>query len=346
MNIHPERLREFCSRTLAGAGVPPGDAARIADMLVDADLHGVDTHGVTRLPVYISCLRRGRFNPRPSITLERAATSLGRVDGDNGLGLLVGARAMEFALELADSAGAGFVAVRNSSHFGAASYFCRMASRAGKIGMAFTNSPPAMPAWGAKAPYFGTNPIAFSFPGKDGQDVVIDLSTSVTARGHIFRAAREGKPIPEGWAVDSDGRPTTDAAKALEGTVLPMAGAKGYALALAVEIFAGILTGAAWGAHVGWMNDAGLDPVNVGHAFLAIDVAPLMALDVFQSRLAAMTQEIRDLPLAEGYKTIKIPGERGRNTVLERQQAIALSDALVAELDACAKSVGAPALQA
>jgi len=344
MIIAPDSLRSFCSRVLEGAGVPAPDAALAAAILVDADLRGLDTHGVSRLPIYSACLRSGRIASRPRVVCERRAPALGRVDGGDGLGLLVAEQAMRFAMTLAGEAGAGFVAVRASSHCGVASYYCRMATAEGKIGMAFTNTPSGMPPWGGRSAFFGTNPIAVAFPGPDGEDVVVDLSTSVTARGRIIKAAREGTPIPEGWAVDSEGRPTTDPKRALEGAVLPMAGPKGYALALVVELFAAVLSGAAWGKDVGWMYDDRTDPVNIGHAFLAIDVAPLMELPLFKARVRQLAEEIKGQPLAEGFGEILIPGERGRRIARQRAQGITLSDNVARELNECAAAAGAPPL--
>ena len=280
------------------------------------------------------------MNPAPDISLTQTAPAVGLVDGQDGLGILVAHRAMQFAMSLAAKAGSGFVAVRRSSHCGAASYFCKMAAEAGMISMVFTNTASGVPPWGGRAPYLGTNPIAFGFPGPGGQHVLVDMSSSVTARGNIIKAAQAGQPIPEGWALDAAGAPTTDPNAALKGAVLPMAGPKGYALALAVEIFAGILTGAAFGSHVGWMYDDRPEPVDIGHAFLALNVATLMDLDTFQARLDDMVREIKQTPLAEGHKAILIPGERKRQAAARRAAGVPLPDNVLAELDAMALELG------
>jgi len=343
--ISPPALTQFCVSLLTAAGMREPDAATVAAVLVDTSLDGIDTHGISRLPIYISRLRNGRMNPRPNPAVERTAPAIAIVDGDNGLGQLVSVLAMETAIALAAETGAGFVTVRHSNHFGAASYYCKMAAKRGMIGAAFTNSPPGIPPWGGRKPYFGTNPIGFGFPGPE-QPVIIDLSTSVTARGRIIQAAKEGKPIPEGWAIDADGRPTTDAKAALAGAVLPMAGPKGYALALAVEILAGVASGSAIGSHVGWMYDDSLEPTNIGHAFLAIDIARLMPLPDFLSRMNEMISEIRAVPKAESVDKIYIPGERKHETAVARQNGIPLPPALLAELNECAADLGIPPLPA
>jgi LDH2 family malate/lactate/ureidoglycolate dehydrogenase len=340
MDVSASVLRAFCARAFQAVGVPAPDAEVIAGVLVDANVDGVDTHGVSRLPVYIACLGKKRINPAPRIACTRTAPSLGLVDGQDGLGLLVATRAMGFAMDLAAETGMGFAAVRRSSHCGAAYYYSKMAADRGMISMVCTNTASAIPPWGGRTAYFGTNPIAFGFPGRDGEHVLVDMSSSVTARGHIIRAAKTGDPIPLGWAVDADGAPTTDAAAALKGAVLPMAGPKGYALALAVEILAGVLTGAAFGPHVGWMYDDGDKPVDIGHAFLALDVKAFMPLEQFQARLDGMIAEIKAVPPAAGSAGIRIPGERKRQNAKRRAAGIPLPESVVADLDAVAASLG------
>lgn len=340
MDFAPDALRAFCERALTAVRVPAEDARDIALALVDANLDGIDTHGVNRLPVYIACLGRGRMNPAPNIACTRTAPSVGLVDGGDGLGLLVGLRAMRFAMDLARETGMGFTAVRRSSHCGAASHFCKLAADAGMISMVCTNTFPAVPPWGGRAPYFGTNPIAFGFPGEGGRHVLVDMSSSVTARGSIINAAKAGRPIPEGWALDADGAPTTDPAAALDGAILPMAGPKGYALALAVEILAGVLSGSAFGPHVGWMYDDSMTPIDLGHAFLALRVEALMPLPQFTARLEGMIAEIKAAPLASGHSAILIPGERKRRAAERRAAGVPLPDPLLAELDEMAESLG------
>ncbi len=341
----PGIILEFCRSLLQGAGVPAEDASVVADVLVDTSLEGIDTHGISRLPVYLTRIQNGRINPRPRIKVERTAPGLASVDGDNGLGQLVAVRSMQVAVKLAREAGVGAVATRHSNHYGASSYYCKMASASHMAGMAFTNTPPGIPPWGGRQAYFGTNPIAFAFPGRKGP-VVVDMSSSTVARGNIILAAKEGKPIPEGWAVDSQGRPTTDAKAALEGAVLPMAGPKGYALALAVEIFSGILSGSAYGPRVGWIYDESTDPVNIGHFFVAIDIEKLMPIEEFLGRMDHMVREIKDSPRAEGVGEIYIPGERRANTAEKRRkEGIPVSRQLLDELNTLAKELGVEPLE-
>lgn len=336
----PEKVFKFCQGLLQGAGVPAEDAAIVADVLLDTSLEGIDTHGISRLPVYLTRIQNGRINSKPKIKVDRTAPALANVDGDNGLGQLVAVRSMQAAISMARETGMGSVATKHSNHFGASSYYCKMASSSGMAGMAFTNTPSGIPPWGGKQAYFGTNPIAFAFPGRD-LPVVIDMSSSTVARGNIILAAKEGRPIPEGWAIDSQGRPTTDARAALEGAVLPMAGPKGYAMALAVEILSGILSGSAYGPRVGWIYDDSTEPVDIGHFFLAIDIEKLIPIQDFTIRMDHMVQEIKESPRADGVEEILIPGERRfRIAAKRRQGGIPITDQLLGELNGLAGELG------
>ncbi|MTI79903.1 MAG: Ldh family oxidoreductase [Firmicutes bacterium] len=334
------KLLEFCTSLIHGAGVPGEEAAIVADVLVDTSLEGLDTHGISRLPIYLTRIQNGRINAMPNIKVEKTAPALANVDGDNGLGQLVAVKSMQAAIDLAKEAGVGMVATKHSNHYGASSYYCKMASAEGMVGMAFTNTPSGIPPWGGRKPYFGTNPIAFGFPGK-GQPVVIDMSSSIVARGNIILAAKEGKSIPEGWAIDSAGNTTTDAKAALDGAVLPMAGPKGYAMALAVEVMSGILSGSAYGPRVGWIYDDSTEPVNIGHSFVAINIDKLMPMDEFVNRMDNMVNEIKSAPKAAGVNEIFIPGERRTNKAKKRsQEGIPLNDQLLGELNKLAKEFG------
>lgn len=339
------KLSQFCKELLVAAGVSEEDAAIVTDVLIDTSLEGIDTHGVSRLPIYLSRIRNGRINARPQIKVKRLG-AVAAVDGDNGLGQLVAVRSMEVAINLASEYGIGFVATKHSNHFGAASYYCKMAARRQMVGIAFTNTPPGIPPWGGRRPYFGTNPIAFAFP-TGNYPVVVDMSSSTVARGNIIMAAKEGQEIPLGWAIDAEGRPTTDPKKALEGAVLPVGGAKGYALALAVEVMSGILSGSAYGPDVGWIYDDSLKPVNIGHSFIAIDISRLMPIEVFYKRMADMIQGIKAVPLADGFERILIPGERRQMKARERvKEGIPVSENLLRELNQMALELGVQPLEA
>lgn len=339
---HPGELTRFCADVLAHLGVPEDDARGAADSLVRANLEGTDSHGVSRLPIYARRLREGRISARPDIRTERDGAVL-RVDGDNGLGQVVSCRALEGAIPVAKEAGIAGVAVRHSNHFGTAAYYCRMACREGVAMIATTNSPPGIAPWGGRRAYLGTNPLAFGYPRREEPHVVVDLSSSVVARGNIILAAREGCEIPGDWAMNAEGRPTTDAVAALEGAMLPLGGAKGYALAMAVEILSGVLTGAAFGPHVNNLYRDDEPPADVGHNFILIDIARWMPCEQYHERMEQFLEEIKEVPLAEGAEEILYPGERRHRTYLRKsKEGITLPVTARDELAQLAREYGVP----
>lgn len=345
MKIESSQLKAFTAALLAGTGVIDSDAAIVAEVIVAASLDGVDTHGISRLPIYLSRILNGRINACPVMTIEYTGASTAIVNGGNGLGQLIAYRSMEVAVELTKKTGIGCVAVCASNHYGASSYFCEMATQKNLIGMAFTNTPPAIAPWGGKRPYFGTNPVAFAFP-TNSDPIIVDMASSVVARGNILKAAKEGRRIPEGWAIDAEGNPTTEAKQALAGAVLPMAGAKGYAMALIVEILAGVVAGAAIGKNVGWIYDDKTEPTNTGHFFAAFDIERFLPYPVYLARMESMVEEIRSIPLAEGIEKIFIPGERRKNIArLRKEQGIEVPGELVTELNEYALEFGAELLK-
>jgi len=339
----PQTVEGFCQSLLVATGVPEDEAKIVSSILVDTSLDGVDTHGISRLPIYLSRLMNRRINPIPMIR-RKINGAVANVDGDNGLGQIVAYRSMKLAIDLAKEFGIGFVTVRNSNHFGAASTYCKMATKHQMIGQCYTNSPSGIPPWGGKSRYFGTNPISFGFPNGE-EPVVVDMSSSKVARGNIILAAKEGRSIPEGWAIDKEGKPTTDAKAALQGAVLPVGGAKGYALALAVEIMSGIISGSAFGTHVGRIYDDALDPANVGHSFFAMDISRLMPVVEYTQRISDMIEEIKDIPKGEKVEEIRIPGDRRRSIAEERNKnGIPINDGLLQELCELAVKWGLPVL--
>lgn len=340
-------LEQFAAAVLARLGLPAADAALTARALVQADLEGVETHGLGRLPNYVARLRKGLINPAPRMEFVRRMGATALLDAGNGMGQVAAARAMQEAIALARTCGAGWVGVRNSNHFGAASFYCSMAVEAGMIGFAFSNSPPGMAPWGGRVAYLGTNPIGIGVPAGTAVPVGIDLATSTAARGQVIKAAREGRPIPPGWAVDRDGRPTEDPAAALEGALLPMAGAKGYALALAVEILCGVLTGAGVGPEIPSFFDNWDQPSNVGHFLGAINVAAFMAPEQFAARVDHLVGDLKQVPPAAGHSGVLIPGERrAREARQRREQGVLLNPAVVEQLAGIARELGLPPLAA
>ncbi len=327
-------------------GCSAHDADLVADTLVEADLRGVYSHGVARVPIYALRLERGGCNPRPSLTIERENAATALVDGDFGLGQVVSQFAMQVALDKAATAGTSYVAVKRSNHHGAAAYWAMQALPRDMIGIASTVSASnIMAPWGSRTPLLGNNPIAYAIPAGEEQPIVLDMATSVVARGKIMVAATEGRPIPAGWAIDREGRPTTDPRAALEGLVLPIAGPKGSGLSLVYGILGGLLPGADFGRQVGSMFGQPDQPQSVGHFFQAIDIAAFRPVAEFKAEL---DQAIRDFKAAErvpGVEEILLPGEpEARHRARALREGILLGAGVVAELDEVGRRVGVGSL--
>ena len=241
------RLAAFCTAVLERVDVPREHAETVARSLLAANLRGVDTHGMTRLPIYVERLRAGLINGRVSGTVVAEGPTTAVFDGENGLGQVVGTKGMQLAIAKAESAGVGFVTVRNSNHYGTAAYYAMMALAHDMIGVSITNSPPLMAPWGGRKGFLGTNPLSIAVPAGEERPFVFDMATSVVARGAVILAAKRGDAIPPTWAMNKDGEPTTDAKAALEGAVLPLGGHKGFGLAMAIDILAGVLAGGPFG---------------------------------------------------------------------------------------------------
>jgi (2R)-3-sulfolactate dehydrogenase (NADP+) len=300
----PDALRKLATEALARAGANATMAATTAHALVDADAQGLASHGVSRIAQYAAHLRNGRADgtAAPRIVHERGGAVL--VDAGCGLAFPACAFAVHEAIRRARTHGVALAAVTNSHHFGVAAWHLRPVAEAGMVGIAMGNSPSAMPAAGGKHPVFGTNPIAAVFPRRDAPPLVIDLSLSEVARGKLMVAAREGRTIPEGWALDRDGKPTTDPKAGLDGSMLPMGGAKGAMLALVVELLVTALTGASIGFEASsFFVDEGNRP-RLGQAFLVVDPGALAGGDTYFARVETLIAEmLRD----EG---VRLPGAR------------------------------------
>jgi LDH2 family malate/lactate/ureidoglycolate dehydrogenase len=345
--VAADRLRAFAVRVLVAVGVPEADADLVADALVAANLEGVDTHGVSRLAIYTRRVRAGLINPRPHLRWTHPAPALADLDADNALGPVAATTAVDEAVRLAKAEGVGMVIVAHTNHAAAFSTYTERAARQGCVAFLVGNTPPAMLPAGGTTAFLGTNPLAFAAPGPSAAapPIVVDMATTLVARGNIIMAARQGQPIPAGWAVDREGRPTTDAQAALGGALLPMAGGKGYALALMIEVLAGVLSGAGWGPHVRSPYDDWTAPTDAGLWCLAFDLAPLLLPQAYSERLGALLDELRAAPAAPGER-IRVPGERRAALRAERSASgIPLDTATVAELAVLADEIGVAPLE-
>jgi LDH2 family malate/lactate/ureidoglycolate dehydrogenase len=338
-----DEVRPLVTELTAAAGASRDDAATLADALVDADVHGTSTHGVSRLNIYLRRIQRGLIDPTAELRVEKRRPAVLAVDAAGGLGQVQAVKTLEWLKPLARKYGVASATIRRSQHFGALSYYCNRAAREDMVLVAMTNCEPAMsPAGGCEA-FFGTNPIAASFPTGKGFPLKIDLATSIVARGNIIAAHRAGEPIPEGWALDADGNPTTDAAAALAGTVLTMAGHKGAALATMVELFCGVLSGAAVGSEIGSMYKQMDRPQNVGHYFCLVDVAAFMDPGQLRRRVDRMIDRIKASRRRPGVDEILVPGEpESRKAEYHRQHGIPIGEQTHAELRQLAEEYDIP----
>jgi len=334
LKLTVEEATQLATRALKKAGASKAMAQATAAALVEAEIEGLAGHGLSRVALYCGHLRQGRADgkARPKVARRKGATGL--VDANGGLAYLACALAAKEAIKRAKRYGVAFAGVTNSHHFGAAGYHLAPLAQAGLVGLAFSNSPPAINAWGGRTAFFGTNPIAAVFPRRNADPIVVDLALTEVLRGKIMLYAKEGKPIPPGWAVDREGKPTTDAKAALTGSLMAIGGAKGAVLALMVEILSVALTGAAFS----FENDSYFEPGNhprIGHAILAIDPDALAGADAYFSRLEAMISRM----LAD--EGVRLPGARRQQAAAKaRAEGIEVGDALLSELRALARLKG------
>jgi len=262
---------------------------------------------------------------------ESDATVL--IDGNNNFGAVVGSRALEIALSKAKQHGASLVGVKGSNHFGTGAYYALKAIEQGMVLLVMSNASQTMPPTGGIRPFIGTNPLAVGVPAGQEMPFVLDMATSLVARGKIIVAAQKGENIPLGWAIDKDGNPTTDANAALEGSVLPVGGPKGYAISMFIDILCGVLTGAGFGKYVNNMYENWEQPQNVGHMFLAVDINRFIPLEMFKRRMDQYIREIKQEPKAPGVHEILIPGEiEYRRTREQKETGIELPYKVVREL--------------
>jgi LDH2 family malate/lactate/ureidoglycolate dehydrogenase len=350
-----ERLRAFTIETFLYFGVPLADAELAADVLAAADLRGIDSHGVARLHTYFDMLQLGRINPKPNIRIVREKISTATVDGDNGLGLVVGPKANEIAMEKAEKAGSGWVSVCNTNHYGIAGYYVLEALKRDMIGWSMTNSTKLVaPLWGAER-MLGTNPIAIAFPGLEEPPIVIDLATSAAAYGKIEIARRAGKPVPEGWIIDNQGNMSTNPMDMINGgALLPLGsdrehgGHKGYALSAMVDILCCVLSGANWGPFAPPFALRQEIPARsvgkgIGHFFGAMQIDGFMDVTEFKRQIDDWIRTFRATKPAPGTGGVLIPGDPEREAeAIRSKEGIPLIQAVVDDLLDISRQTGIP----
>jgi len=302
-----QALADVAAGLFRKRGLDPADARLVAEHLVRADARGLGSHGLLRLSFYLPKLDAGTMSPVTSLSAVGGVPGLPLLSANNGVGQVAAAQAMDRAMRAAHEHGVGALLVRHSNHFGVAQLFTLQAAETGLIGIVLTNASPAMAPTGGAERLLGTNPWSVAAPRAGGAPVVVDMANTVVARGKILSARQEGRAIPEGWATDAEGRPTTDPEAALAGMVLPMAGHKGYAVALAVELLTGLLGGAGWLDDVHYPGNP--DRVgNVTHLFAAIDPDQVGGPGYADRVLDAATR-IKAVRRAPGVEEVLLPGE-------------------------------------
>lgn len=307
VTVNAQQLTVLCTDILTKTGVPAADAHLVADSLVQADLWGHPSHGVLRLPWYVRRLHSGAMTTHAHVEVLNDLGAVLALDGHNGIGQVLADYARKEAVTRAMMFGIGAVSMRNSNHFGTAMYYTRKAAAQGCVSILTTNASPAMAPWGGREKRIGTNPWSIAAPFGETATVV-DIANTAVARGKIYHARQTNMPIPETWAITSEGAPTTDPAEAINGVVLPMAGHKGYAISFMMDVLSGVLTGSQHSTKVHGPYDP-TPPGGAGHLFIALDVAAFRDPQDFDDALSDLVTQVKSTPKAQNTEEIFYPGE-------------------------------------
>lgn len=298
----------FAINLLQANGVSPDHAKIVAKCLVAADLRGVDTHGINRLPSYMARIRQGVLDSKAQPTLSCPTPVVAQVDAHNSFGFVAAHMGMAKAIEMAQVYGIGMVSVKHSNHFGMSAWLVQQALDAGLMSLVFTNSSPALPVWGGKEKLMGVSPLACGAPGGDKPSFILDMAPSVAARGKIYKALRRGEKIPGDWALDAEGQQTDDPAEALKGVMLPMGGPKGSGLAVMMDVFSGVFSGSAFAGGVTNPYDPS-KPADVGHFLVAIKPDLFVSAEEFRDRMDHLYQRVVGSEKMAAVDRIYFPGE-------------------------------------
>jgi LDH2 family malate/lactate/ureidoglycolate dehydrogenase len=342
MRIEPKRLKEISIAILKGLNAADHEAKLVADCLVQAEIRGIDTHGVHFLRLLSDRIdaRMIRIPTEVEVVRENGATSV--LDGGNGLGQVAAHRAMRMSIQKAKELGMGLSLIRNTNHIGILAFYTLMAAEEGMVGLAMSNSAPSMSPWGGADPFFGTNPISIAIPCGSEPPVVLDMSSSVVARGKIRKAQRMKESIPLGWALDQEGSPTTDPDAAMKGTLLPIGGPKGYGLALMIDVLAGLLSGSQYGPKVKTFHQP-LGPTGIGVLTMAVDIEKLMPLNLFKQLMDSHVESIKKSKKAKGVSRIYLPGEiEHEKEKKSLADGIELNESVVSDLNQLLEKVKSP----
>lgn len=308
--VNDKELRSLVIERLTEGGLNKPHAQIVADVLVHADLRGVRSHGVIRTEHYVTRLKAGSLNPNPAFDLKEVRSGAAVLNADAGMGHVACCEAMDKAIDMAKKSGIAMVGVENGSHCGALSYFVLRAVAKDMIGMAVTHTDKCVAPFGGAKAFFGTNPIAYGFPTKNNDPVVLDMATSNTAFGNILHAKEQGTPIPDDWGIDSEGTPTTDPEKVEAMT--PFGGYKGYGMALVIDVLTGVLMGAKYGPHITAMYGDYDKPRELASLMIAIDPSTFTSVDGFKAQMDAMVDELHAQSPAPGFEGVLVAGDPQR----------------------------------
>lgn len=339
-----KRLEQFATSVLVAMGLPEGDAGTCAARMTEADLRGVDTHGIFRLPHYCRRIKLGGINLRPRVHVVRENAVTALVDGDNAMGHVIMTFATQLAIRKASESGLAWIGIRNSNHSGPAAVYSSMPLAHDMIGMYMTvANANHMPPWGGVEMILGTNPISVAIPAGEEPPVVLDIATTVASYGKIKLAAQKGESIPEGWMMDRKGQPITDPRRSNEGFLLPIGTYKGYGLNVVIGMLAGVLNGAAFGRNVVDFNKDLVTRNNGGHMIMAMRVDNFQPVEAFKGEMDRVIREIRDSEKMDGVKRIWLPGEIEFYRVKERlERGVPIAPAVLEELRKLATELQLP----
>ena len=338
--VDPQRLTDFARAVYESVAVPPDDARLIADTLVQADLWGHQSHGVLRLGWYLDRVRNGVMQPVTRAEFVVDAGAIAVIDGNEGVGHRLTVLAVQEAVRRAKTHGIGAVGVRNSNHFGTCMYYTRIGAQHGCVMLLTSNGGPAMAPWGGRKKIIGTNPWSVAAPAGRHAPLVLDIANTGVARGKIYLARNKRLPIPLGWAINAAGAPTTDPQEAIDGIILPMAEHKGYAIAVAVDVLSGVLTGSGFlsAVHSPYKT---AEKSNCGHLALALNIEAFQPLAEFNARMEQYIEKLKSVPLAKGFDEVFYPGEiEVRNDARFRREGLSLPEDTLADLRRIAQETG------
>lgn len=309
MKVSKEELKKLMMRKFMGAGLSEEHAAYMADVLVWSDARGIHSHGAMRVEYYTERIAKGGMTVNPEFSYKITGPCTGIFEGDNGCGYVAAALAMDHAIEMAKENGAAIVGIRNISHSGSIGYFAEMAAKEDLVAVTLCQSDPMAVPYGGTEPFYGTNPIAFSAPTADERIVIFDMATTVQAWGKVLYARSRKEQIPPSWAVDAEGKPTTDSTKV--NALVPIAGPKGYGLMMMVDILSGIMLGVPFGQHVSSMYEDLSKGRELGQLHIVIDPSRFISLDLFKKNMSQVLDELSRMKPAAGNDKVYYPGERG-----------------------------------